>query len=54
MKKLAIGCGVLVVLGVVALVVIGIAGGSYNHLVRLQQEVNKQWAQVQKRLPTAR
>jgi len=47
MKKLAIGCGVLVVLGVVALLVIGIAGGSYNHLVRLQQEVNKQWAQVQ-------
>lgn len=47
MKKLAIGCGVLAVLGVIALLVIVIAGGSYNHLVRLQQEVNKQWAQVQ-------
>jgi LemA protein len=47
MKKLAIGCGVLVVLGVFALIAVGIASGSYNHLVRLQQEVNKQWAQVQ-------
>lgn len=47
MKKLAIGCGVLVVLGVFALIAVGIADGSYNHLVRLQQEVNKQWAQVQ-------
>jgi len=47
MKKLAIGCGVLVVLGVIAIVVIAIAGGSYNHLVRLQQQVDKQWAQVQ-------
>ncbi len=47
MKKLAIGCGVLVVLGVIALIVIGIAGGSYNHLVRLQQQVDTQWAQVQ-------
>jgi LemA protein len=47
MKKLAIGCGILVVLGVLALIVVGIAGGSYNHLVRLQQEVDKQWAQVQ-------
>lgn len=47
MKKLAIGCGVLVVLGVVALLIVGIAGGSYNHLVRLQQAVNTQWAQVQ-------
>src|SRR6202521_4593485 len=47
MKKLAIGCGVLAVLGVFALIAVGIAGGSYNHLVRLQQEVNKQWAQVQ-------
>ena len=47
MKKLAIGCGVLVVLGLIALLVIGIAGGSYNHLVKLQQNVNTQWAQVQ-------
>src|SRR6516165_10006679 len=47
MKKLAIGCGVLLVLGVVGLILVAIAGGSYNHLVRLQQEVDKQWAQVQ-------
>ena len=47
MKKLAIGCGVLVLLGFVALIVIGIAGGSYNHLVKLSQGVNSQWAQVQ-------
>jgi LemA protein len=47
MKKLAIGCGVLVVLGVIALVILAIAGGSYNHLVRLQQAVDTQWAQVQ-------
>ena len=37
----------LVVLGVIALIIVGIAGGSYNHLVKLQQEVDKQWAQVQ-------
>jgi LemA protein len=47
MKKVAIGCGVLAVLGIIVLIVLAIAGGSYNHLVRLQQEVDKQWAQVQ-------
>ncbi len=47
MKKLAIGCGVLVVLGVFALLAVAIAGGSYNRLVRLQQGVDTQWAQVQ-------
>jgi LemA protein len=47
MKKLAIGCGVLVVLGIAALIVIGVAGGSYNHLVKLSQGINSQWAQVQ-------
>jgi len=47
MKKLAIGCGALVVLGIAALIVIAIAGGSYNHLVKLSQGVNRQWAQVQ-------
>jgi LemA protein len=44
MKKFAIACGVLVVLGIAALT---IAGGSYNRLVKLQQGVNSQWAQVQ-------
>jgi len=47
MKKYAIGCGVLVVLAIVVLIVIAISGGSYNHLVKLQQGVNSQWAQVQ-------
>src|SRR3954447_16343728 len=47
MKKLAIGCGILVVLGVVVLLVVAIAGGSYNRLVRLKQAVDTQWAQVQ-------
>jgi LemA protein len=47
MKKFAIGCGVLVLLGIVVLVVVAIAGGSYNRLVKLQQGMNSQWAQVQ-------
>lgn len=47
MKKLAIGCGVLAVLGVIALIVIFIAGGSYNRLVRLSQAVDGAWAQVE-------
>jgi LemA protein len=47
MKKIAIGCGVLVVLGVIALIVIAIAGGSYNRLVKLSQNVDGKWADVQ-------
>ncbi len=47
MKKLGIGCGILVVLVIAVLIVIAIAGGGYNHLVKLQQGVNSQWAQVQ-------
>src|SRR5580693_10490180 len=47
MKKLGIGCGILVVLAIVGLIIIAIAGGGYNHLVKLQQGVNSQWAQVQ-------
>jgi LemA protein len=47
MKKFAIGCGVLVVLGLIVLVVVAIAGGSYNRLVRLSQAVDSSWAQVQ-------
>jgi len=38
---------VLAVLGVVVLIVVAIAGGSYNRLVRLKQQVDTQWAQVQ-------
>jgi LemA protein len=47
MKKLAIGCGVLAFLGFGVVILILIAGGSYNRLNRLQQGVNTQWAQVQ-------
>src|SRR5438067_12558245 len=47
MKKLGIGCAVLGVLGIIALVLVVVAGGSYNRLVRLSQGVDKQWAQVQ-------
>jgi LemA protein len=35
------------VLAIAALIVIGIAAASYNHLVSLSQGVNSQWAQVQ-------
>ena len=44
MKKIAIVLGVLLA---IALLLVLIAGGSYNRLVRLGQGVNSQWAQVQ-------
>ncbi len=47
MKKFAIGCGVLAVLGLIVLFIVLLAGGGYNRLVRLSQAVDKQWAQVQ-------
>jgi LemA protein len=47
MKKLGIGCGILAVLGIVVVIIIAIAGGSYNRLVKLSQGVDSQWAQVQ-------
>ncbi len=47
MKKLGIGCAVLAVLAFIVLVIIAIAGGSYNRLVTLSQNVNSKWAQVQ-------
>ncbi|HWD18446.1 MAG TPA: LemA family protein [Verrucomicrobiae bacterium] len=47
MKKIAIGCGVLAAVGFIVLVIVAIAGGSYNRLVRLDQGVNSTWAQVQ-------
>jgi LemA protein len=47
MKKLGIGCGIVVVLGLVLLLLVAIAGGGYNRLVRLSQGVDSQWAQVQ-------
>jgi len=47
MKKLAVIIGILVALAIAALVVVSVAGGSYNHLVKLSQGVDSQWAQVQ-------
>jgi len=47
MKKIAIGCGVLVVLGLLLLALVAIGGGSYNRLVRLGQQTDSAWAQVQ-------
>jgi LemA protein len=47
MKKIAIGCGILVVLAIIVLFVVVLAGGSYNRLVKLSQGVDAQWAQVQ-------
>src|ERR1700722_7886051 len=45
MKKIAIGCGVLVVLGLILLALVAIGG--YNKLVRLGQQTDSAWAQVQ-------
>jgi LemA protein len=47
MKKFAIGCGALAVIGLILLVILAIAGGSYNRLVRLSQQTDSAWAQVQ-------
>jgi len=44
MKKLAIGLAVIVGIGILLLT---IAGGSYNRLVKLSQGVDASWAQVQ-------
>lgn len=45
MGKIALGCFGLIVIAAILLLVSGC--GSYNRLVGLQQEVDKQWAQVQ-------
>ena len=48
MNKFALGCGVLIAILLVVVVVAAITiGGSYNRLVRLQQAVDQSWAQVQ-------
>jgi LemA protein len=47
MKKLFVAVAILLVLGLLALILVAIAGGSYNRLVRLSQAVDSQWAQVQ-------
>ena len=48
MNKWAIGCGgVVAVLALLILILVVSGGGSYNRLVALSQGVDKQWAQVQ-------
>ena len=47
MKKLGIILGVVVVIGVLILILVAVAGGSYNRMVKLSQGVDSQWAQVQ-------
>src|ERR1044071_5719634 len=47
MKKLGIGCAIIGALVLVGLLLLAIGAGGYNHLVRLSQGVDKQWAQVQ-------
>ena len=40
MKKLGIILGVVVVIGVLVLILVAVAGGSYNRLVKLSQGVD--------------
>lgn len=47
MKKWGIGCGIVAVIGLGVLVLIAIAGSSYNRLVARSQAVDQSWAQVQ-------
>ena len=48
MKKFAFGCGGIIAIIVVILVIVGFfLAGSYNRLVKLDQSVNQTWAQVQ-------
>ena len=47
MKQIPIILGVVVVIGVLVLILVAVAGGSYNRLVKLSQAVDSQWAQVQ-------
>jgi LemA protein len=48
MKKILIVVALLLVLGFLFLVVVGLTtAGSYNHLVKLSQGVDSQWAQIQ-------
>src|SRR5918996_5409316 len=48
MNKFALGCGIVVAILLVIVVIAALViGGSYNRLVRLQQAVDQSWAQVQ-------
>jgi hypothetical protein len=43
MKKLGIILGVVVVIGVLILILVAVAGGSYNRMVKLSQGVDTDW-----------
>src|SRR5579864_3795797 len=47
MKKFGIGCAILMALGLIVLVFVAIAGMGYNHLVKLSQNTDSKWAQVE-------
>jgi LemA protein len=48
MNKCAIGCGGVLVLALFVVLIVGLFfGGTYNRLVRLQQNLDESWAQVQ-------
>ncbi len=47
MKKWTLGCGILGIILLIGVVLVAIAGGSYNRIVRLSQKVDSSWAQVQ-------
>lgn len=47
MKKLGIGCAIIAALGIIVVILVIVAGGSYNRLVKLSQGVDASWAQVQ-------
>ena len=48
MKRYTIGCMGVLLVGFLVIVMIGVViGSSYNRLIRLSQEADKQWAQVQ-------
>ena len=47
MKRLGIGCAILGGLGLGLILLISVGASGYNHLVKLSQSVDRQWAQVQ-------
>src|SRR5215475_10021750 len=47
MKRFGIGCAIAGAILLVALLLVAIAAGAYNRLVRLSQGTDRQWAQVQ-------
>ena len=47
MKKYGIGCAILGAIGLASLVLVIVAVGGYNRLVKLSQGVDSQWSQVE-------